>query len=223
MIIIENRRKKRIDILKKYPESIIIDVTSKSDSKFQKLSPFYPIGNIPIPNSNGLTSQSVEGIWQGLKVFENSNIDISRFSNSTMRNLKRTVKSFGKPLGHRYGINDSKILGYIEARIKIFIPAYIWVLNNKLHLLIDELKNLSSKKDLILLDYEINDDIINPLKPLSHAFIIKCYLENNLPNTEELMELFEKHKNDYKYLKKEINNNNANPTKSFNNQFTLFN
>ena len=136
-----------------------------------------------------------------------------------MSNLKRTVKSFGKPLGHRYGTNDTLILGYIEARIKIFIPAYIWVLNNKLQLLVEELKTLSSQKDLILLDFEVNDDIINPLKPLSHAYILKCYIENNLPNTKELIELFDKHKNDSKYIKKEIENTK----KNIDNQFTLFN
>lgn len=218
MIIIENRRKKRISILKKYPEAIIIDVTSKSDSKFQKLSPFYPIGDIPIPNSNDLTSESVEGIWQGLKVFENYNIDITKFSNSSMMNLKRTVRSFGKPLGHRYGINESTILGYIEARIKIFIPAYIWVLNNKVQVLVNELKILSEKKDLILLDYEVNDDIINPLKPLSHAYLLKCHLENSLPTSNELFELYETHKNDPKYQKKD-----SKSKITIDNQFTLFN
>ena len=220
MIIIENRRKKRINILKKYPEGIIIDVTSKSDSKFQKLSPFYPVGDIPIPNSNELKSESVEGIWQGLKVFENNGIDISRFSNTSMINLKRTVRSFGKPLGHRYGLNESTILGYIEARIKIFIPAYIWVLNNKVQTLVHELKVLSEKKDLILLDYEVNDDIINPLKPLSHAYLLKCHLEGNLPDSNELLNLHEIHKNDPKYQKKE-NTNKEKINKD--NQFTLFN
>lgn len=220
MIIIENRRKKRISILKKYPEGLIIDVTSKSDSKFQKLSPFYPIGGIPIPNSNGLESESVEGIWQGLKVFENNDVDFTKFSNSSMINLKRTVRTYGKPLGHRYGINNTTILGYIEARIKIFIPAYIWVLNNKVQPLVNELKILSEKQNLILLDYEVNDDIINPLKPLSHAYLLKCHIEGNLPESNELLKLYETHKNDSKYQKK-MKPSKAKTTPI--NQFTLFN
>ena len=35
---------------------------------YKTLSPFYPHGGIPIPFSGSVTSQSVEGIWQGLKV-----------------------------------------------------------------------------------------------------------------------------------------------------------
>lgn len=49
----------------------IVDVTSKSPTHFVKFSPFYPIGPLNVPGTNGLTTVSVEGAWQGLKVFEN--------------------------------------------------------------------------------------------------------------------------------------------------------
>ncbi len=35
------------------------------------------------------------------RVFEGSDVDISLFQNDTMKGLKRTVRRFGKPLGHR--------------------------------------------------------------------------------------------------------------------------
>jgi hypothetical protein len=54
----------------------VIDVTSKSKSRF---SPFYPHGMIPIPAMEGKTSASVEGIWQGLKLFPDKDIDLSKF------------------------------------------------------------------------------------------------------------------------------------------------
>ena len=39
---------------------------------------------------------SVEGIWQGLKVFEDADVDTSFFSKRDMKNLKRTVLFVGR-------------------------------------------------------------------------------------------------------------------------------
>ena len=71
MILIESKRKKIEKVLKKYPGAIVADVTSKATDGLVRLSPFYPHGGIPVPFSDGITSSCVEGIWQGLKVFEN--------------------------------------------------------------------------------------------------------------------------------------------------------
>ena len=38
---------------------------------------------------------------------------------------------------------------------------------------------MSQSKPVILLDYDTNDDIENPTKPLSHASIIKKFIEEN--------------------------------------------
>ena len=46
MIIIESKRKKLENILKKYPGALIADVTSKATDGLVKLSPFYPHGGI---------------------------------------------------------------------------------------------------------------------------------------------------------------------------------
>ena len=104
MIVIESHKKKIENILKKYPGAILADVTSKAKDSLVKLSPFYPHGGIPIPFSNGMTATCVEAIWQGLKVFENSDVDIRLFTNDTMKNIKRSVRKNGKPLGHRKGV-----------------------------------------------------------------------------------------------------------------------
>ena len=91
MILIQNKRRKKENIEKDYPNSIIIDVTSKGNFEMVKFSPFYPIGNIPIPFSTGNFSESVEGIWQGLKVFENFDVDESKFKITTMKGLKERL------------------------------------------------------------------------------------------------------------------------------------
>lgn len=185
MIIIESKRKKPETILKQYPDAILADVTSGAKDGLVKLSPFYPHGGIPVPFSDGYTATCVEAIWQGLKVFEGCDVDVQMFLNDTMKNIKRTVRRFGKPLGHRKGVYGTELLGYIEARKLIYIPTYKWVLENKVSFIIDRLREASKTKTIVLLDYDTNADVENAKKPLSHASLIKAYVEGVYPYGEE--------------------------------------
>ncbi len=194
MIIIESKRKKPATILKKYPGSILADVTSSSTNDgLRKLSPFYPHGGIPVPFSDGYTATCVEAIWQGLKVFEGADVDTSLFYNDTMKSLKRTVRRFGKPLGHRKGVNGTELLGYIEARKQIYIPTYKWVLENKVAGIIERLREASKTKTIVLLDYDTNADVENAKKPLSHASLIKAYAEGIYPYENSIIESDNRH------------------------------
>lgn len=184
MIIIDSHRKKEETILKLYPDAIIADVTSHAKDALVKLSPFYPHGGIPVPFSDGLTAMCVEGIWQGLKVFESADVDMSMFHNDSMSNIKRTVRRFGKPLGHRR-LDNGELLGYIEARYNIYIPTYKWVLENKVVDIVERLKKASVDKTIVLLDYNTNCDINDAEKPFSHAFLIKAYVEGLYPFGEK--------------------------------------
>ena len=182
MIIVESKRKKPATILKKYLDAILADVTSGAKDGLVKLSPFYPHGGIPVPFSEGYTATCVEAIWQGLKVFEGSDVDVQMFQNDTMKNIKRTVRRFGKPLGHRKGVNGTELLGYIEARKQIYIPTYRWVLENKVPHIIERLREASNiGKTIVLLDYDTNADVEDAKKPLSHASLIKAYTEGIYP------------------------------------------
>ena len=181
MLLIESHKKKPENILKKYPGAILADVTSKATDSLVKLSPFYPHGGIPIPFSNGMTATCVEAIWQGLKVFENSDVDVCLFKNDTMKNIKRSVRKNGRPLGHRKGVNGNELLDYIEARKQIYIPTYRWMLENKVSSIIERMKEASKTKTIILLDYNTNQDVDDASKPLSHAFLIKAYIEGIYP------------------------------------------
>ena len=59
MIAIESKRRKRENILKKYPDAVIADVTSQATDGLVRLSPFYPHGGIPVPFSDGNTAMCV--------------------------------------------------------------------------------------------------------------------------------------------------------------------
>ena len=181
MIIIESKRKKIENIRKKYPDAIIADVTSQARDGLVRLSPFYPHGGIPVPFSEGYTAACVEGIWQGLKVFEDEDIDIQMFRNDTMKDIKRTVRKHGGVLGHRKGVNGTEILGYVEAKHLIYIPTYRWMLENKAMYIIGRLREASKNKTIVLLDYNTCCDVDDSSKPRSHAFLVKAYAEGLYP------------------------------------------
>ncbi|MEM6772145.1 MAG: hypothetical protein AAF597_16340, partial [Bacteroidota bacterium] len=124
MIYVLSRRRKLENLKRAYPDARIIDVTSKADLPMVRFSPFYPHGGIPIPFSPGQYAASVEGIWQGLKVFNEHDVDTSKFRNRTMKGMKRTVRKYGKPKGHRKGVEGAELLDYITARKEIYLPAY---------------------------------------------------------------------------------------------------
>ncbi len=178
MISILNKRTNLEKLKSKYPNCIIHNVTSKANDEFVRFSPFYPHGGIPVPFSSDYKSMSVEGVWQGLKVFSNYDVDIDCFTNDTMKNLKRTVKKYGRCLGHRKGVKGKELLGYISARKEIYIPTYFWILENKVSDLVEIIRTESEKNLVILLDYNTNCEIDDPGKPLSHAGLIKYYIEN---------------------------------------------
>lgn len=185
MIFIENKRRKIDRIRADHPDADILDVTSTSELRYALLlSPFYPHGNIPIPFSPGYTAMSVEGIWQGLKVFKSCGIDMSSFQNDTMTGLKRTVRKFGKPLGHQKGIESTELLGYYDARMLIYLPSYKWVLENVSDVanIIEQIKQRSKTKSIVLLDYNTNIDVKDTSSPISHAGLLKMYIEDCYPN-----------------------------------------
>lgn len=186
MIIIASKRRKAENIVKEYPGAILADVTSQAKDGLVKLSPFYPHGDIPVPFSPGWTATCVEAIWQGLKVFEQADVDTEMFKNDTMKGLKRTVRRFGKPLGHRRGVNGTELLGYIEARKEIYVPTYRWVLEHKVQKIIERLREASRTKTIVLLDYNTNCDIDDGRKPLSHAYLIKAYAEGLYPYADAI-------------------------------------
>lgn len=189
MIYIENKRRKLDNIKRAYPDADILDITSTTTTKYaQLLSPFYPHGNIPIPFSPGKYAACVEAIWQGLKVFENCGVDYEMFKNDTMKNLKRTVRRFGPPKGHQKGTDSEELLNYFDARMEIYLPSYKWVLENipAVKNIVEKIAERSKTHDIVFLDYNTNDDYRDISTPLSHAGLVKLYIEGKYPKEGEV-------------------------------------
>jgi uncharacterized protein DUF6939 len=145
-IVVESRRKKLASVEKLWPGAAIIDVTSKGAEPWVRFSPFYPHGGIPIPNTPSQTAQSVEGLWQGLKVFEREDIDPGKWAITDMSGIKRGGKSRGAVRGHRFGVGSDVLFGYREARFRIYLPTYRWVLQNRLAGQVEELRRVAANK-----------------------------------------------------------------------------
>src|SRR3954467_9461445 len=124
---VASRRSSVESLQRRYGDATVIDVTSRGPQPWIRFSPFYPHGGIPVPCSPEQTGMSVEGIWQGLKVFARQDVDPSKLANTTMRGLKRSPRQFGAVLGHRAGLQGDRLLTYAEARRLIYLPTYRWV------------------------------------------------------------------------------------------------
>ena len=85
----------------------------------REFSPFTQYGKIPVPGFNDY-SDSVEGIWQGLKIIKGK-IDASYFRG-------KGRKRYGRPSGHLY---NGKKTDYFSARKSIYVPAYKFMIEER--------------------------------------------------------------------------------------------
>ena len=184
MILVKSHKCSIGKLKKDFPDAVIIDVTSKARDEFIRFSPFYPHGGIPVPFSPGWSASCVESIWQGLKDYESVGTDTKLFTNTSMKNLKRTTRRFGRIKGHRKGVGSKELLSYVEARKLLYLPTYRWVLENKVSREVNHIRELSARKTVILLDYATNADVEDASSPLSHAALIKAFIEGTYPSCE---------------------------------------
>jgi hypothetical protein len=175
--LVASRRRSRERLLADHPGAVLVDVTSRGPAPWVRFSPFFPHGGIPVPFSPDMTGMSVEGIWQGLKVFENADVDVSTLQIADMKGIKRTTRRYGAVRGHRAGLGGQRLLSYAEARKQIYLPTYRWVLEHKLGHEVEALRELGAgNKTVVLLDYETNGDVDDLSRPLSHASLVAGHL-----------------------------------------------
>lgn len=166
---------------KRHPGAVVLDLTSRGPDPWVRFSPFFPHGDLPVPRSPGRTAASVEGVWQALKVFEHADVDESKLHITTMKGLKRTSPRLGRVLGHRDGLGGARLLPYIEARRALYLPTYRLVLEQRLQPEVAELRRLAAAGDVVLLDFEVNTDVDDPSRPLSHAGLVMHYMNGTWP------------------------------------------
>lgn len=161
-----------------YPQAYFYDTSTNAPAAYdfpfvidaREFSPFQQYGNIPVPGLRA-ASDSVEGVWQGLKVI-NGQIDSSYFRG-------KPRKRRGKPAEHRLG---SELLSYSEARKKIFIPTYTFMLEYRvpkesLHLILERAKR---GRHQFFFDVDTVSQVEDVSGPLAHSSVLVNYLNEKL-------------------------------------------
>lgn len=182
MIDVVSRRRSATSITAAFPDAEVLDVTSKGPEPWVRFSPFYPHGGIPVPFTPDVPAESVEGVWQALKVFDRADVDPAKLKVRSMKGIKRTVRSNGPVRGHRKGLHGEDLLSYADARRLIYLPTYRWVLENRVADLVEEVrKRAEAPGGVVLLDYTANADVLDLATPLSHAGLLRRWIEGDWP------------------------------------------
>lgn len=157
-------------------DMITVDVSGKGAGEWAVLAPTFAHGDIPVPGLAGVTSKTVEGIWEGLKRFENEGENLALLETDKPKKRKLTDAG-GKFLGWAYGSETLK--DEIEARQKIFIPAYTWMVKNspEARAKFDALVDLARKNTLHVYDNIENSDSHDP-RPYSYAALLTDMLKD---------------------------------------------
>lgn len=159
------------DTIKECHNAIVIDLTQS----WNKLSPYYLYGDIPINNTPYQYSSSVNEVWQKLYMNKKHN-------------------GVCKDALFRKGIGINEYYTYEEARRKILIPTYRWMLQEKTLDIICKLREINKQGSIIMIvDRTTNTDIADISRPLSFAFLLKAYIECTSPY-EDAMEEYEEHR-----------------------------
>ncbi len=147
--------------------SAVYDVSSYAEAPYCELSPMWVHGGIPVPGMPGETSDTVEGVWQGLKVIRGKTAP--RFFRGP------GAKRGGKPSGHQYG---KKELGVVEARRLIYVPTYEWMLENRIdaELIRGFIDTALAGVTQHFHDVGDNGDPNDSDQPLAHAVVLVRYL-----------------------------------------------
>lgn len=168
---------------KNYPSTnLIVDFSKIKSTPFNQLSTYFPWGDIPVPYSPGSMGMSLHSIWEGLKVFELCDVD-TKFIKKNIRAI-RSQNECGKLLGFRRGIDGHCIFEEIEARKRIYIKIYKWILENKAYKIILGLRQFSTNGNLFFIDRCTNCNLEDLSSPISTAFLVKSYIEGTDPYQE---------------------------------------
>lgn len=190
-IFIANRRRLPKTLSAEFGDIPRFDVTFVGhDPLFSTLSPMYPHGDLPVPyTERTLTANSLEAIWQGLKVFEHegAQLDPVALGKSGDKNIKRPPNERrGKILGHQRGLHPERpLLSLIEARAFIYAPLYLWQLKHHCTEAIAALHQALQQSDILLLEAGTPSNVRDIFTPMPHSELLRLYLQDQYPKCGE--------------------------------------
>lgn len=152
---------------------------------FRPMNPFYVWNTpcLPVPGHPGCNARSVESIWQGTKLINNT-IDEKQFLSSPYKRPSEDERKINREFSYQdtvFIFNNAPIT-HIEARFLIYLTSYLFLLNDLLldglifHL-IDAVRN---NKNIIFYDWDSNQDIVNVKESFSHSAILASWFGGTL-------------------------------------------
>ena len=83
-------------------------------------------------------------------------------------------------MGH-YNGEGMPLLDYVDARRRIYLPAYRQYIDRHCAETILRLKGIARDRKVALVDYGTNGDVTNTKSPLAHAALLRRYLLGEYP------------------------------------------
>lgn len=149
-------------VRKVFPGALVLDVTL--GGAMMKMDPGYPIGGVEIPGKfrKGL---SVNGVWEGLKVFEKKDgIDERWMVDERKVGKVRGCKSWGKLMGIRV---REEVIGEEDGK-ELMRELYEGLMKERFGRVLEGIRKEAEKRVVVLLDYKDESD-----RPFNHVEVLK--------------------------------------------------
>lgn len=143
---------------------------------WSRFAPEYQHGQIPVPGRRGTMAESVKGVWEGMKLIGPKG-KVGRMNTGyfTGPGRDRPVKEGEWFSGFHF---EGRAIGLQDALKLIFLPTYLWTIQNHCPDLLGNLKVLARNRDVWLYDGNASVDLFDDTMPLSHAAIVVAFLNN---------------------------------------------
>lgn len=165
-----------------------IDISLAGEFPFTTLSFDYQHGGIPVPGMSGMYSESVTGTMEGLRLVSRRGYPGKvNFGYFVGPGRDRPLKTDQWCPGYSY---RGRCIDLAEARRRILIPAYLWVLSNKAASALTKIKKASDSNDVWIHDGRVSADI-QAAERLSAAAVLVAHLNGQLQQLQDGWPIFD--------------------------------
>ncbi|WP_099109180.1 MULTISPECIES: hypothetical protein [Xenorhabdus] len=154
---------------------------------FESFNPFHvwPSPSIPVPGQPKRLAQSVESVWQGVKLVDG----ITDFNQFLGQPTKRPEDHERRQLKN-YCYADSlfvygdRLLDLLSARFLIYLPTYLFILEKLVpEALLRELnQHLTSVGPVLFYDWDANQNITDTSSSFSHSALLASWFNGTFEN-----------------------------------------
>ena len=152
-------------------------------ARYTTMNPFHwdPAWMIPVPGQPGVTSCSMEAVWQGLKIHAGET-DFGMFA---VRPYKRPADGLRGAdfdyAGSRFLFRDIAV-DLLTARLLIYLPAYLYLMDRLVaDSVIEEIRAaLATGTDVVFYDWDDNFAISDPGSSFSHSALLAAWFNGDV-------------------------------------------